>query len=81
MRRGGGLPGRRVVGWSWHCSPMGLLGARVRSAGVQPSWSPEMTAGDSTRAVAGGPIHFLLASVLQDAMIIELAVLDSRGAN
>ena len=30
-----------------------------------------MTAGDSARALAGGPIHFLLASVLQYAMIIE----------
>ena len=30
-----------------------------------------MTAGDSARALAAGHIRFLLASVLQDAMIIE----------
>ena len=72
VRRGGGLPGRRVVGGAWDCSPMGLLGASALGRGPSLLASLEMTAGDSARALAGGRIRFLLASVLQHAMIIDI---------
>ena len=68
MRRGGGLPGRRVAGGAWDCSPMGLLGAGALGRGTAHLGRLEMTAGDFARVLAGGRVRFLLASVLQHAI-------------